>query len=83
MPGGIFWDAGDSPRGAFGACQDARGRRNSHVYAYDGVVGSEQSLKVLKTFTLILPVFVPVARCFLNLRLSYFLCLYNNVVSDS
>ena len=49
MPGGIFWDAGDSPRGAFGACQDARGRRNGHVY--DSVVGSEKSLELFDIYT--------------------------------
>ena len=49
MPGGIFWDAGDSPRGAFGACQDARGRWNGHVY--DSVVGSEQSLELWDIYT--------------------------------
>ena len=49
MPGGIFWDAGDSPRGAFGACQDARGRRNRHVY--DSIVGSEQSLDLWDIYT--------------------------------
>ena len=49
MPGSIFWDAGDSPRGAFGACQDARGRRNRHVY--DSIVGSEQSLDLWDIYT--------------------------------
>ena len=43
MPKGICWDAGDSPRRAFGARQDARGRRDGHVDEWDGVNGSEQS----------------------------------------
>ena len=40
-------------------------------------------VKIFKTFTLVLPVFLPVAHRSLHLRLFCFLCLYNIVVSDS
>ena len=44
MPKGIHWDAGDSPRRAFGARQDARGRRNGHAFECD-VIGTKRFLE--------------------------------------
>ena len=82
MPGGIFWDAGDSPRGAFGARQDARGRRIA-TFTITMVSLALNRVGIFKTFTLVLPVFLPVAHRSLHLQLFCFLCLYNIVVSDS
>ena len=71
MPGGIFWDAGDSPRGAFGACQDARGRRNGHVY--DSVVGSEQSLELWDIYTRSAGIRTGISS-FFELMIIFFVC---------
>ena len=40
-------------------------------------------VEIFKTFTLVLPVFLPVAHRSLRLQSFCFLCLYNIVVSDS
>ena len=71
MPGGIFWDAGDSPRGAFGACQDARGRRNCHVY--DSVVGSEHSLEVWDIYTRSVGILTDISSLF-EVMIFFFVC---------
>ena len=72
MPGGIFWDAGDSPRGAFGARQDARGRRIA-TFTITMVSLALNRVGIFKTFTLVLPVFLPVAHRSLHLRSFCFL----------
>ena len=85
MPGGIFWDAGDSPRAGQGGHWGTPRRLTKKewrlgIYVYVGVVGPRQSLKVLMTF---LPVFLPLAHRPLNIQSFFLLCLYNIVVLDS